>query len=69
MASNRKAAMGFIFITLMIDVTGLGLVIPVFPKIILQLIDGNISDASRYGGLLTLPMPLCNFYLLLYWVG
>ena len=61
MASNRKAAMGFIFITLMIDVTGLGLVIPVFPKIILQLIDGNISDASRYGGLLTFTYAIMQF--------
>ncbi len=61
MANNRKAAIGFIFITLMIDVTGLGLVIPVFPKIILQLIHGNISDASRYGGWLTFTYAIMQF--------
>ena len=53
MHTNRKAAIGFIFITLMIDVTGLGLIIPVLPKLIEQLIHGSISDASRYGGWLT----------------
>jgi DHA1 family tetracycline resistance protein-like MFS transporter len=61
MASNRKAAIGFIFITLMIDVTGLGLIIPVLPKIILQLIEGNISDASRYGGWLTFTYAIMQF--------
>ncbi|MEP7164992.1 MAG: TCR/Tet family MFS transporter [Ferruginibacter sp.] len=61
MASNRKAAIGFIFITLMIDVTGLGLIIPVLPKIILQLIHGNISDASRYGGWLTFSYAIMQF--------
>ncbi len=31
---NRKAAIGFIFITLLIDVMGWGLIIPVMPKLI-----------------------------------
>ena len=53
MASNRKAALGFIFLTLLIDVTGLGIIIPVLPKLIEELIHGNISMASRYGGWLT----------------
>src|SRR5215212_3845674 len=53
MASSRKAAMSFIFITLLIDVTGLGLIIPVIPKLIESLTGGNISDASRWGGWLT----------------
>ena len=34
MASKGKAALGFIFITLLIDITGWGLIIPVFPKLI-----------------------------------
>ena len=53
MHTKKKAAIGFIFITLMIDVTGLGLIIPVLPKLIEQLIHGSISDASKYGGWLT----------------
>lgn len=61
MAKNRQAAIGFIFITLMLDVTGLGLILPVLPKLILQLIDGNISDASRYGGMLTFTYAIMQF--------
>ncbi len=54
MASNKKAAIGFIFITLLIDVIGFGLIIPVIPKLIEDL-SGNasVSDAATYGGLLT----------------
>ena len=61
MVQNRKAAIGFIFITLMIDVTGLGLILPVLPKLIQELIHGNISDASRYGGLLTFGYAIMQF--------
>src|ERR1700712_2063713 len=50
MHQNRKAAVGFIFITLVIDVIGLALIIPVMPKLIEQLIHGSISDAAKYGG-------------------
>jgi len=61
MPTNRKAAIGFIFITLMIDVTGLGLIIPVLPKLIQELIHGDISDASRYGGFLTFTYAIMQF--------
>jgi MFS transporter, DHA1 family, tetracycline resistance protein len=50
---NKKAGIGFIFLTLVIDVTGFGLIIPVVPKLIEQLIHGNVSDAAKYGGWLT----------------
>ncbi len=47
---NRKAALGFIFITILVDMTGLGIIIPVMPKLITELTGGSISDASVYGG-------------------
>ena len=61
MANNRKAAIGFIFITLMIDITGLGLIIPVMPKLIEELTGGNISQASAYGGWLTFTFAIMQF--------
>ncbi|MEJ7826605.1 MAG: TCR/Tet family MFS transporter, partial [Segetibacter sp.] len=61
MVASRKAAMGFIFITLLIDVTGLGLIIPVFPKLIEQLIHGGISEASKWGGWLTFAYAIMQF--------
>ena len=61
MAANRKAALGFIFLTLLIDVTGLGIIIPVLPKLIQELIHSDISTASRYGGWLTFAYAIMQF--------
>src|SRR6185503_417336 len=52
MAQSKKAAIGFIFITLLIDVMGWGLIIPVMPKLISQLKNIPINDASAYGAFL-----------------
>ena len=49
-SAPRKAALGFIFITLLLDVIGFGIIIPVLPKLITELTGGTLSDASRYGG-------------------
>ena len=49
MATDRKAAVGFIFITLLIDVMGWGLIIPVMPNLIAQLKNISINEASPYG--------------------
>jgi len=61
MLHSRKAAMSFIFITLLIDVTGLGLIIPVLPKLIEQLTGDNISQASQWGGWLTFAYAVVQF--------
>ena len=62
MIKNRKAAIGFIFITLLIDVTGLGLIIPVVPKLIEDLLHtNNISKVALFGGLLTFSYAIMQF--------
>ena len=61
MASNKKA-LGFIFITLLIDITGWGLVIPVFPKLIEELTHADISTIGRYGGWLTVAYAIVQFF-------
>ena len=62
MIKNRKAAIGFIFITLLIDVTGLGLIIPVVPKLIEDLLHtSNISKVALFGGLLTFSYAIMQF--------
>jgi len=48
--SKKKAAMSFIFITLLIDITGWGIIIPVVPQLIKELIHADISEAAKYGG-------------------
>ncbi len=61
MKKRTAPALVFIFITLLIDVTGLGIIIPVFPKLIEQLIHGNISEAASYGGWLSFSYALMQF--------
>lgn len=61
MATNRKAAIGFIFITLLVDVMGWGLIIPVMPKLIAELKHISINEASAYGGLLLSSFAITQF--------
>lgn len=54
MANTKKAAVGFIFFTLVIDIVGLGIIIPVIPQLIQGLLHTHdLSKASLYGGWLT----------------
>jgi len=48
--TTQKAAIGFIFITLLIDITGWGIILPVVPTLIKELINGDLSEAATYGG-------------------
>jgi DHA1 family tetracycline resistance protein-like MFS transporter len=62
MKKNKKqAAIGFIFITMLIDITGWGIIIPVIPKLIAELIHGDISEAAKYGGWLTFAYAITQF--------
>ncbi|MBI3520247.1 MAG: TCR/Tet family MFS transporter [Bacteroidetes bacterium] len=58
---NQKNALLFIFITLLIDCTGIGIIIPVTPKLIQELIGGDISLASKYGGWLAFAYGIMQF--------
>jgi DHA1 family tetracycline resistance protein-like MFS transporter len=50
---KQSAALGFIFVTIFIDVLGLGIIIPVLPKLLQTMGHIGMADASRYNGLLT----------------
>ena len=47
---KRSPAMGFIFLTLLIDVIGFGLIIPVMPDLIKTLAHTNTSNAAKISG-------------------
>ncbi|MGB3008445.1 MAG: TCR/Tet family MFS transporter [Chitinophagaceae bacterium] len=61
MESPRKAAVGFIFITLLIDVMGWGLIIPVMPDLIAQLRGISVNAASSYGAWLLSAYAITQF--------
>jgi len=50
MLLNKKAALGFIFVTILIDVIGFGIIIPVVPTLLMKLGNMDNSSASKYGG-------------------
>lgn len=52
----------FIFITLLLDIIGLGIIIPVVPELIEQLINGGINDAAKIGGWLTFAYAIMQFF-------
>jgi DHA1 family tetracycline resistance protein-like MFS transporter len=50
MKVKKQAALSFIFVTLLIDITGFGIIIPVIPTLLQQLTGCTISQAAVYGG-------------------
>ncbi|SES05520.1 TCR/Tet family MFS transporter [Pedobacter rhizosphaerae] len=61
MAKNSKSAMGFIMVTMLIDFTGFGIIIPVLPKLIQEFTGGSVSVAADYGGYLMVAFALAQF--------
>lgn len=58
---NSKAAVGFIFVTLILDVTGVGIIIPVMPSLIMELTGEGVSEAAKYGGWLVFAYAFFQF--------
>ncbi len=61
MTKERKPALGFIFVTLLIDVTGFGIIIPVIPKLLSGMLNASIAEASAYGGWLVASFAIMQF--------
>jgi len=62
MAKRENASLFFIFLTVVLDTIGLGIIIPVMPALIKELIQGDISQASTYGGWLTFCYAFTQFF-------
>ncbi len=67
MFTKRTPALGFIFVTLLIDITGWGIIIPVMPKLIVELSGLSpdtpfaISYAAKYSGWLISAYAIMQF--------
>jgi MFS transporter, DHA1 family, tetracycline resistance protein len=61
MKSSRKAAVGFIFVTLLIDIMGWGLIIPVMPTLVSELKGIPVNEASPYGAWLVSAYAITQF--------
>ncbi|MBY0244613.1 MAG: TCR/Tet family MFS transporter [Sphingobacteriaceae bacterium] len=61
MNNKTNKSMFFILVTILIDCIGFGIIIPVMPDLIRELTGGNLSEASRYGGLLLVAYSIMQF--------
>ena len=61
MSSKKNAAVGFIFITMLIDIIGIGIIIPVIPKLLQELNHSDISEAAQLGGWLAFAYAFTQF--------
>ncbi len=57
----RKPALAFIFVTLFLDILGIGLIIPILPKLIQQFEGGSVTAAANTFGLLAALYGLMQF--------
>ncbi|MDP9004855.1 MAG: TCR/Tet family MFS transporter [Verrucomicrobiota bacterium] len=57
----RKAAVVFIFITVMLDMLALGLIAPVLPKLVLSFLSGDASNAAKMFGIFNTVFAMMQF--------
>ena len=58
----RKAALVFIFITVLIDVLAFGVIIPVLPHLVQEFVGGDTSTAAYWTGLFAFAFSLVQFF-------
>jgi MFS transporter, DHA1 family, tetracycline resistance protein len=59
---KKQAALIFIFITVLIDILGIGLIIPVVPSLLMEISNMTLSESSFYGGLLMATYAIVQFF-------
>lgn len=62
MASKRHAALGFIFVTVLLDMLAFGVAAPPLPKLISDFLGGDTAQASKYLGLFVTTFALMQFF-------
>ena len=58
----RKAALAFIFVTVLIDVIAFGVIIPVLPHLVQQFVGGDTSVAAYWTGVFAFAFSLVQFF-------
>src|ERR1700745_4081125 len=62
MESKRRAALGFIFVTVLLDMLAFGIIAPVMPRLVSDFRHGNMASASKYMGLFVTTWALMQFF-------
>ncbi|WP_208999285.1 TCR/Tet family MFS transporter [Roseibium sediminis] len=56
-----RNSLSFIFVTVALEAMGIGLIVPVLPSLLTEISGSGLSDAARWGGLLTFIYALMQF--------
>src|SRR6266513_2292578 len=59
---NRQAAIIFILVTVTLDILAMGLIIPVLPKLILDFLGGEMTDAAKWTARFAVVFALMQFF-------
>jgi DHA1 family tetracycline resistance protein-like MFS transporter len=54
--------MAFIVVTLVIDILGIGIIVPVLPELVKHLVGGDVATAGRYVGVIASSYALAQFF-------
>jgi len=58
----RKAALAFIFVTVLIDVIAFGVIIPVLPHLVQEMVGGDLSVAAYWTGVFAFAFSVVQFF-------
>ena len=59
-----RNALLFIFITVLINMIGFGVIMPVMPQLIMDVTGGALAEAARWGGVLSLSFAVMQFIMM-----
>jgi MFS transporter, DHA1 family, tetracycline resistance protein len=62
MTTRHRAALGFIFVTVLLDMLGFGIIAPVMPRLVTEFLGGDIAKSSEYMGLFVTAWALMQFF-------
>jgi MFS transporter, DHA1 family, tetracycline resistance protein len=62
MEAKRRAALGFIFVTVLLDMLAFGIIAPVLPRLVSDFLHGDMARSSEYMGLFVTTWALMQFF-------
>ncbi len=62
MEHKRHAALGFVFVTVLLDMLAFGIIVPILPKLISEFLHGDMARSSEYMGLFVTAWALMQFF-------
>jgi len=62
MKTNRRAALGFVFVTVLLDMLAFGIIAPVMPRLILDFLHGDMARTSEMMGLFVTTWAVMQFF-------